>query len=787
MFLAIGLSIAIRILALIWSVVLLHRIRDWRFGFLTIMIALMAVRQILTLWNLPASQLTDMNLVISELPGLIVSIMAFLSVYFLGEILASKQKTQKNLKESEERFVHLTNNLEEIFWITSIDGEKVEYVSPAYETIFQRKVKDLYRDPRSWITFILKEDQSKVIETFTKENLIAGLFNVEYRIIRPDGSLRWIRAKGKPVKDDLGQVTRIAGIAADITQEKLTELALKNTQAELEDRVLERTADLVKANENLHREMTERQRSVEALEESEEKFRQIAENVEEVFWMEDLERAQIIYISPAFEKIWGIPLEELSKNPKLLIDSIHPEDRPRIKELKLYNKNQDTLLSGQQRHEFRVIRPDGSIRWILDKAFPVFNSKGIPIRIVGISEDITDLKIAQETAEQANRAKSEFLSHMSHELRTPLNAILGFAQLLGLNKNGNLEPKQIEGIRQISTAGNHLLELINEVLDLTRIESGSLKIFKENTDVTRMLKRLLPLLEPLARERNIEIKNCLPENELLYVLADPTRLKQALVNIVNNAIKYNVDNGTVIIETEPISNQKFRIHVRDSGPGIPSNRRDSVFEPFERLGADKAGIEGTGIGLTITQKLIALMDGSVTVESELGKGSCFTIELPAGNFDNSLPAKSAFDTVPAEIEAENKNPKAVTILYIEDNPSNLKLVRNFLEEFTSYQLISSPDAIEGLKMASTHQPSLILLDINLPKMSGLTVLKKLKNSQTTNKIPVIAVSANAMENDIQTALDAGFAHYLTKPIDLDRLAKTIQDILQHDVDLPSHP
>lgn len=379
-------------------------------------------------------------------------------------------------------------------------------------------------------------------------------------------------------------------------------------------------------------------------------------------------------------------------------------------------------------------------------------------------------------AERANRAKSEFLTHMSHELRTPLNAILGFAQLLELDKNKTLEPKQRESVGQIQTAGNHLLELINEVLDLTRIEAGALNVFMENTDVSRLLKKLLPVVETLAEKKNVKIHNHLSDTGPLYVTADPTRLKQALINLVTNAIKYNHDGGQIFIKSETTDKSRILIHVIDTGPGIESDKQQFIFDPFERLGAENSGVEGTGIGLTITKKLIGLMGGSLSMKSEMGKGSCFTIELSAGKTSEHAPkGKSSSEADLAQSNIGNQNHE--TILYIEDNISNLNLVQSFIEDHTSFQFIASQNAIDGMALARTQQPSLILMDIHLPEMDGIAVLKELQKYEETKSIPVIAVSANAMGHDVKSALDAGFKNYLTKPLNLSLLAETIQNTL----------
>jgi CheY-like chemotaxis protein/anti-sigma regulatory factor (Ser/Thr protein kinase) len=346
--------------------------------------------------------------------------------------------------------------------------------------------------------------------------------------------------------------------------------------------------------------------------------------------------------------------------------------------------------------------------------------------------------------------------------------------LLELNKKGSLSSKEQENVGQIRSAGDHLLELINEVLDLTQIETGSLKVHNENTDVSRLLKRLLPVVDPLANKRKIKIRNHIPETSSLYVFADPTRLKQALINLVVNAIKYNREGGEVFIKSETTNENRIKIHIIDTGPGIDTDKQKLLFEPFERLGVEDSGIEGTGIGLTITKKLLNLMNGTISLKSEMGKGSQFTIELPVGTHSGQDPKQHLLGKM---ITKKSLEEKTQSILYIEDNDSNLKLVQKYLKDFSSFDFMSSQSAVHGLGLARQHKPSLILMDINLPEMDGITAFNKLRNWNETKSIPVIAVSANAMKHDIKSALDAGFNHYMAKPVDLDLLLKTIQKTL----------
>lgn len=373
------------------------------------------------------------------------------------------------------------------------------------------------------------------------------------------------------------------------------------------------------------------------------------------------------------------------------------------------------------------------------------------------------VQAAKLEAERANRAKTEFLSSMSHELRTPMNAIFGFAQLLEFDQSLNSD--QQDNVREILKAAHHLLGLINEVLDLARIESGHMTLSIENVALASVITECGQLLWPLAAEQQILLH--LPVTATAAVRADRVRLKQVLLNLLSNAIKYNQPQGTVRLTLEADAT-RIRIIVADTGNGIAPGDLTRLFQPFNRLHAENSMIEGTGIGLLISRRLVEAMHGTIGVNSTPGQGSQFWIELPQAEPDM---AELQLPEPPREIKREEYGQEQV--LYIDDNPANLKLVTQMLGKLRNILLITAHIPELGIALAQSGKPCLILLDINMPGMDGYEVLQVLKADLRLRHIPVIAVSANAMPKDIERGIAAGFADYLTKPIDVGRFLESI--------------
>lgn len=435
----------------------------------------------------------------------------------------------------------------------------------------------------------------------------------------------------------------------------------------------------------------------------------------------------------------------------------------------------ETIKRGEslRNYETKRLTKSGATIDVALTVSPIRDTKGETIGISTIARDITSRKRlenerqeALEEAERANRAKSEFLSKMSHELRTPLNAILGFAQLLELD---SLSDEQKDWVNEVSKAGHHLLDLINEVLDIARIESGNLRLSVEPVDAILLVRESISLMAPLASEENIDVSlrlNGVSESGT-YVMADRQRLKQVLLNLIANAIKYNKQGGNVEVTFEPTPDgQRLMTHVADSGQGIPAAGIAELFSPFERLGAEGSKVEGTGLGLALSKGLIEAMGGEISVETRLGQGTTLSISLPVAE----APRSGA-----ENLAGRDRDPATVsrTILYIEDNLTNLKLVERIIDRRPYINIMNAMQGEIGLRLARDHQPDLILLDLNLPDIEGQEVLGRLRSDSITTNIPVVVISAEMTAGQVERLMQAGARDCLTKPLEVDRFLEVV--------------
>ena len=445
----------------------------------------------------------------------------------------------------------------------------------------------------------------------------------------------------------------------------------------------------------------------------------------------------------------------------------------------------DRVLSEKKvtHYELTIRNPDRPETVVSCNATPFYDRDRTLRGVIAVARDVTErkrldlalldtnleLQGAIITAERANQAKSEFLSRMSHELRSPLNAILGFAQLVD---SGSPPPTaaQKDSIDQILQAGWYLLELINEILDLALIESGKLSMSSEPMSLAEVLGDCQAMIEPQARKSGIAVAFREPASAL-YVRADRTRVKQLFVNLLSNAIKYNRVGGTVEVRCRPVPGDRIRVSFQDQGEGLSPDKLAQLFQPFNRLGQEAGIEEGTGIGLVVCKHLVELMGGAIGVDSTVGVGSEFWVDLMAsGGLDVLADVAALPTTVVADVVLGTPQR---TVLCVEDNPANLMLVARLLARRPDLQLISAKDGRRGIEMAHAAMPEIILMDINLPGISGLTALKILAGDPATAHIPVVALSANAMPHDIKKGLQAGFFRYLTKPIKINEFMATL--------------
>ena len=546
----------------------------------------------------------------------------------------------------------------------------------------------------------------------------------------------------------------------DITEIKRREAQIRALNADLEHRVAERT-------ERLAEELAERERAEAASRQSEKRLGSVMESVVDGIIVIDQDGI-IESFNPAAERIFGIAAAEaIGANVSLLMP---PPDRDRHDGyVATYRATGTATIIGYGR-EVTGRRKDGSV-FPLELAISKVDIEG-KVCFTGIVRDIStrkreerELVRARDDADAANRAKTEFLSRMSHELRTPLNAVLGFGQVLESDSDEPLSESQAMAVSQILTSGEHLLFLINEILDLTQLESGGIALSPTPIEPREVIDQCLAMIEAPRADRGIGLDDRSAARALPPVMADFTRLKQVLLVLLSNAVKYNRDGGRITLDGVVTGDGRLRISVADTGPGIAADQRAALFRPFSRLSHSR---DGAGVGLALAKRLIELMGGDIGCDSVVGAGSTFWIEAPLAE----PVATSTAD--PAQGAAA---PVDRRILYVEDNPANRRLVERVVARVPHLDLITADTAERGLALIEAERPDLILMDLSLPGMDGFEALRRLRQSPATARLPVVALSAKAMPSDIEAGLAAGFDGYITKPVQIDQLLGTIDTVL----------
>lgn len=525
--------------------------------------------------------------------------------------------------------------------------------------------------------------------------------------------------------------------------------------------------------DQMRREFLARTEVEEARRESEERYRFVAESASDGIITIDQSHT-ILFVNRAAEKIFGLSITDMVGRP---FSTLIPE-RVRDDHVAALQQYLDTVVTSSPEYALQIAGLSKGRREIaLEISFGEYVKNNEHI-FTGVIRDVTErkqlehvLKRAKDDAERANRAKSEFLSRMSHELRTPLNAILGFAQLLEMDE---LDAEQQESVDQILRAGRHLLSLVDEVLDIARIEAGRMALSLEPISVDEVATEAWDLVRHRAEQSGVRLVNGGPPTCNARVTADRQRLKQVMLNLLSNAVKYNNEDGTVEVRcgSGTTGGNRLRVSVRDTGRGLPPEAMDRLFTPFERLGAEHTGVEGTGIGLALSRGLVEAMNGEIGADSVQGEGSTFWFELP---LDSTQPISEG---PLAEVEGTADPTKECTILYIEDNPSNFKLVERVLARRENIALLTAMQGQLGLELAQDKRPDLVLLDLHLPDMHGSEVLRRIREDAVISRTPVIIISADVTSNQVERLLEAGAQAYLPKPLDVPEFLRVVDEVLE---------
>ena len=653
--------------------------------------------------------------------------------YFVAHIedIGERKRAEEALQESEDRFRTMADGCPAIMWVADARGE-IWFVNRRCRDFFGATYEEL--EGRKWESLVHPEDGPDYLRRLQQAIEIQAPFRAEARFRRADGAWRWLGSSAEPRFSRSGDFLGFVGLSPDITESR-------------------------EARRNLQ--------------ESEEKFRQLAENSRQVFWMMNGEGTRNLYISPAYEEIWGRSRASFDQNPRSWMEAIEQADREKARVSFERQMAGETIES-----EYRIRTPQGSQKWIRDRAFPIRDEAGQIIRVAGIAEDITERKQheeemirAREGAEAANTAKSRFLANMSHEIRTPMNGILGMTQLL---LDTNLDHAQREYARMIETCGHGLLALINDILDLSRIEARKVDLDVAEFDLFGTIEDVMETLRSQAGRKNLNLSwHAQPETPR-RLRGDAKRLRQVLLNLAANAVKFT-ERGTVTVgagvDELAAGKPVLRFTISDTGIGIPGDLAPMLFSRFVQ--ADDSATRkygGTGLGLSISKQLVELMGGQIGFESQPGAGATlwFTAVLEMASQAAIPPAEK-----PREGVAQNdpKVRKGARILVAEDNSINQTLIAAQLGKLgCKARLVAN--GVEAVAALLSDEYDLVLMDCQMPQMDGFEATRRIRESGR-RELPIVAVTADAMTGDRERCLDAGMNDYISKPLQLSTLASVL--------------
>jgi len=614
---------------------------------------------------------------------------------------------------------------------------KTLFASKSLWDMFELTIADVAESTEPFAGRVHADDIQRVNDTLMKIITTLIPINCEYRLVLSDGSKRWVESQVAPERDTDGSV-QLYSYTFDISDRKAAEQRLLKSESDL-------------------RKLTDQVPGVISV------ARHNADGA-----------ATILYSSSAMRDVFELEFEDVRNDSQPLSVLIHPDDRDRVQDI--YRQ----MFRDVKRRtvEYRVILPKKGLRWLEWQATPERQADG-SVLMYSYVFDITERKVYEEAiyaaqaSDRANRAKTEFLSTMSHELRTPLNAVIGFSQLLQINQQQPLGEEQRNQVAMIEQAGLLLLGIINDVLDLSRIEAGNLYLSTEAVSIKAMCNDAMGLVAESARKMDVSL-DFVEAPKDVHVLADPLRLKQVMVNLLSNAIKYNRTGGRVKvhIDANAIETESVAIVVSDTGRGMNTQQLSHLFEPFNRLGAELTSVEGTGIGLVIVKKLMALMHGELDVTSTPNEGSCFTLRLPVTQLP--LTEKLESNNIAPTVATQNR---IFSVLYAEDNEVNILVVQKILALLNGCDLRIARSGAEAIAMAASNPPDIVLLDMHLGDMSANDVADALDAREKLQNIPRIVLSADALPEHSRIARERGFSAYLTKPAQVSELLACIERYL----------